>query len=214
MNLPSIIDAPLPAVYERAAKALAECSRIDECQDWANKAQAMASYARQANDETLMNMATRIKGRAIRRCGELLQRIEPARGARADLGPVASRGSVANGAGLSERQRKTALRVASIPAAKFESQIESASPPTVTTLAKQGTTAKPKPIVDLAGIDPQDYARATEAMGNLRRFADYCGAHDAAMIASAIQSHEVALVRVQVASVDAWLDAFVVNLKG
>ncbi len=37
-------------------------------------------------------------------------------------------------AGLSERQRKTALRVASVPADVFEYQVESDSPPTVTKL--------------------------------------------------------------------------------
>ena len=34
----------------------------------------MASYARQAQDDELRRMADRIQARAIRRCGELLQR--------------------------------------------------------------------------------------------------------------------------------------------
>ena len=42
-------------------------------------------------------------------------------------------------AGLSERQRKTALRVAAVPAAEFETAIEGANPPTVTALAERGT---------------------------------------------------------------------------
>ena len=35
--------APLPKAYESAKTALAECTRIDECREWANKAQALAS---------------------------------------------------------------------------------------------------------------------------------------------------------------------------
>jgi hypothetical protein len=37
IELPSIEAAPLPALYEHAQQALAECSRIDECFAWANK---------------------------------------------------------------------------------------------------------------------------------------------------------------------------------
>jgi hypothetical protein len=40
----------------------------------------MASYGRQADDETLMNYAKRIRARAIRRAGELYQQIESASG--------------------------------------------------------------------------------------------------------------------------------------
>lgn len=32
----------------------------------------------------------------------------------------------------------------------------------------------PQPLVDLKGIPPKHYARATEAQGNLRRFSEYC----------------------------------------
>ncbi len=66
--------------------------------------------------------------RASRRCGELLRAIEEARGkqVRRDDGTIQA-GAVPNGraraateAGLSERQRKTALRVANIPEDEFE----------------------------------------------------------------------------------------------
>jgi len=50
--------------------------------EWRNKAEAIASYAKQADDETLFNHATRIKARAIRRGGELLRAIEPTKGGR------------------------------------------------------------------------------------------------------------------------------------
>ncbi|MET0166430.1 MAG: hypothetical protein ABWY64_18945 [Tardiphaga sp.] len=62
-------------------------------------------------------MARQIKARAIDRCGDLLREIEPAGGERTDLDadgsvPRLTRESAASDAGLSERQRKTALRVA------------------------------------------------------------------------------------------------------
>lgn len=70
--LPATVGAKLPAVYERATQALAECTRIDECKDWADKAEALASYARQSKDDSLRKMADRIQARAIRRMGQLL----------------------------------------------------------------------------------------------------------------------------------------------
>jgi hypothetical protein len=209
-QLPDIASAKLPQTYEAAQRALAECSRIDECQQWADKAEALASYAKQADDDTLRKLADRIQARAIRRCGELLKQIMPARGARTDLGAAPTRGSAADAAGLSERQRKTALRVASIPEDEFERQVESDDPPTVTALAERGK--QPKALVDIGDIPPADYARATEALGTLKRFADFCSRHEPARIAKAYQSHEIARLRECIATVDAWMDIFVVNL--
>ncbi len=61
--------ARLPETYEAATKALGECQRIDECQDWSNKAEAIAAYARTAKDDRLYKMAVRIQARAVRRVG-------------------------------------------------------------------------------------------------------------------------------------------------
>jgi hypothetical protein len=85
-ELPNIADARLPATYESAKQALAECSRIDECQNWADKGAALASYARQARDDTLFSFATRIKARALDRCGELLRQIPASSGGAAVRG--------------------------------------------------------------------------------------------------------------------------------
>ena len=72
--------ASLPATYSAARTALEQCVRVDECKGWADKAAALKSYAKQAQDDEMHKMAARIQGRAIRRVGELLREIEPARG--------------------------------------------------------------------------------------------------------------------------------------
>lgn len=129
-NLPTPIEAAaasLPATYQAAKTALADCAKLDECQDWADKAAALASYAKQANDDELMKMATRIRDRAIRRAGELLKQIEPAKGGRPSETGIAadtgfSRKDAADEAGMSKRQAVTAIRVANVPAADFASK--------------------------------------------------------------------------------------------
>jgi len=95
MSMTSVLDllpsrilhmkAPLPAIYEKAKVSLADCVKIDECKDWADKAEALASYAKQANDTALRNMADRIQARAIQRCGVLLKQIEQANGANQNI---------------------------------------------------------------------------------------------------------------------------------
>jgi hypothetical protein len=165
-NLPSASSARLPEVYAHAKQALEACVKIDECQDWADKAEAMASYARQANDDAMHKMADRIQARAIRRCGVLLKEVEPAKNqydASAREGTRPSRSKAAEDAGLSEHQRKTALRVANVPEAEFERAVESDKPPTVTYLAEEGTAKKP--LVDLGDRNPEEFAEATRLIG-------------------------------------------------
>lgn len=165
VELPRVSDALLPQRYKAAKDALAECVKIDECADWANKAQALASYARQAKQDDLRKMADRIQARAIRRCGELLMEIEPAKN---QHGRVPTRASSASMAGLSDHQRKTALRVASLPQDEFDAAVESEDPSTVTELAERGT--RHKPILNIGERNPVDVKIATEAQGLLERF--------------------------------------------
>jgi hypothetical protein len=94
------------------------------------------------------------------RCGELLAAIMPAKGAatpkeerRAGSGPALSRAEAAREAGLSKRQKDTALRVAALPAETFEEKIESGKPATVTELAEPRARrvrsfGSPPPVVD------------------------------------------------------------------
>ena len=214
-------NARFPAVYERAKQALAECARIDECKDWANKAEALASYFQQSKNEQMMKDCRRIQARAIERCGELLRQIESGQGKvnqhtvlrdGADL-KQPTRESVATAAGLSERQRKAALRVVSVPKEQRDALIESDNPPTVTQLAERGKQSKPKPLHDLEGIDPTHFARATELKGSLSRLADFCGKQDPAAMAKAFKPQEIQAVRQYLTAIEPWLDRFVVNLE-
>lgn len=207
-----------PAVYERAKQALAECARVDECKDWANKAEALASYFQQSKNEQMMKDCRRIQARAIERCGELLREIEASKGGRPQKtqdGAVLSfptRESVAADAGLSERQRKTALRVVSVPKETRDALIESDDPPTVTRLAEMGKQKKPEPLIDLEGIPPANFARATELKGSLKRLAQFCEQQDPVAIAKAFKPSELPEIKRALSSIEAWLDRFAVTI--
>lgn len=192
--IPGVRNAKLPTVYVEARDALAKCESIDECKSWADKAAAIASYAKQAQDETLMKTATRIKARAIRRCGELLKQIErPEQGGRpkkngGDAAPV-SRAAAAKAAGLSRDQRRDALRVASIPKAKFEAAVESSKPPTVTELSEAGKREAANRAYRTAP-KPPGFRDATQLLGTLERFAEFCGRADPKLVVEALSKRE------------------------
>src|SRR5579862_3272989 len=119
-NLPAPSNPPQLVRYEAARQALTECSRVDECKDWSDRAAALAAYAKQAKDGTLHNLALRIQARAQRRMDELLKTIPSAQGARTDQlregdHPKLTRAQAATNAGLSEHQRKTVHRIGNIP---------------------------------------------------------------------------------------------------
>jgi DNA N-6-adenine-methyltransferase (Dam) len=140
--LPAIAaPSPLPASYRQARAALDRCVSLDECKAWADKSAALASYAAQAKDDALLATATRIRARAIRRCGELLQQFD-ARGAhrKSTPGHTFSQRQAAAAAGLSKHQEATAVRVANVPAAAFHAAVERAHPATIKELAGRVTS--------------------------------------------------------------------------
>ena len=215
-GLPNIARARLPAVYEDAKTALTECSRIDECQDWADKAEALASYAKQAQDDELRRMADRIQARAIRRCGELLQAIKAATGShlpnvKKDGAVPLGRIQAAEDAGLSERQRKTAVRIARVPEPEFEAAIEREEPTTVTALAERGT----QPRVDhLNGRDPADFREATALLGLLRHIERHSEEIDLAAAIRGLAPREIEAAVRALAAVEEWIGAVTRHLEG
>lgn len=211
MNLPaSVANANLPQNYERAKTALAECASIDECKEWADKAAALASYAKQADDKTLQKYAERVRARAANRTGELLKQIEPAptgpkpqlkAGDRLQLG----RAGAAREAGMSPHQAKQAVRIASVPREDFERQVEGDNPPTLSQLASQGVK-KREPIIDLEGRDPKEYNRALHYVGDFEQAArDLSGLrHDTVL--PTLDEKERARLRAAIQKIDAITD--------
>lgn len=207
IDYPSVADARLPATYEAAKTALATCEQIDECAEWANKMEALASYARQSENDELLKHCLRIKARAIRRAGELLNEIEPGQGARdgkreADTPLPFNRTEAASSAGLSPHQAKQAVRVANVPRQEFERQVESSEPPTVTKLAEQGKATRPAPIDILKGRDPEDFKTATAGLARTRDFAGFVLGADFPAIIRGSSAAELTELTMNVATIE------------
>ncbi|HEV7611419.1 MAG TPA: hypothetical protein VGO37_06060 [Steroidobacteraceae bacterium] len=204
-------DARLPATYEAARTAIAECERLDECKTWADQAAAMKAYAVMRDDRTLHNTALRIQLRAERRLGELLKQIPSATGAhlKSTGTDTLSRKQAATDAGLSKRQQVTALRVASVPAADFDSQVDSENPPTVTQLAMQGTRESSGSISPWAAIEDADIRAACET---LAAFARFCERTPLEGICKTLNENEAIAVMDLICIVSPWLEQLMTGL--
>lgn len=210
-------NARLPQTYENAKTALANCAQLDECQDWADKAAALASYAKQANDDEMMKMATRIRDRAIRRAGELLKQIEPNKGGRPsetgrDAPTSLTRKQAAEDAGMSKDQMVQAIRVANVPQPDFDAQVESVNPPTVTALAEQGKKPAPKPVIDLKGRDPAEFNRSMHFVGAFESYQRDVEKIDVDQILPGLTDSERDRVRKAIAAIDAFHDRIITRI--
>jgi hypothetical protein len=202
--------AKLPERYEEARRALADCQRLDEVKDWSDKFAALASYAKQAEDRSLLEHAQRIHLRAVNRMGELLKQVPPQQGRRTDIQlrtAAGTRSQVADAAGISKRQKDTALRVASVPRDEFEAAVEGDRPPSVSEMALRGTLSRPS-APDPIPASPRQVAEATDL---LRRLAVFCDTQDPVSIACGPEVDTDAVSN-YVVTIDRWLDRFVTNL--
>jgi hypothetical protein len=208
-----ILTAKLPPRYTAAKKALEECCEVDECLAWANKMHALASYARQAKDESLKNMAMRIQARAIRRCGELLSSAKAQGGRRTDRGVQGppTRLETARSAGFSRSQMRQAIQVSQVPKREFEKVVEATPPPTVTALAVRGVRAN-RQLYRVPKVTPRTGVRTT--LNLLRQFTTQISKVQPGQIAVFLNGHQAFIVQEQIEQIRAWLNQLEVAIGG
>ena len=140
----SVFNTDFSSAYLKHARHVLRNNIVPEGQQYPDRAFAVMAG-------TLRKMAERIQARAIRRYGELLKQIEPGINrydSRHDGTDIPrNRTEAATQAGISERQKVTALRIANIPDTEFDALIESDSPPTVTKLAEIGKQERKPPTI-------------------------------------------------------------------
>lgn len=220
-TIPSVEKAKLPTVYVEATKALEKCERVDECKDWADKAAAIASYARQMNDDEMLNFAMRIKDRATRQFGVLMAKMpanpegRPPKNSAGTRPVIETRATIQEHLGVSDHQVKQALNIAAIPKKEFDRLVDAPEPPTLTELAQRGREIKreeappaktPRPMTaHLAGRAAEDFAEATKGAGAVKEFAEEVADLDPVAVGRGLDSREKQRVLGDVESGIAWL---------
>lgn len=188
--------AKLPLNYEEAKKFIGAVVRVDECKDWSDRAVALASYARQMKDQTLIDQAQRIKLRATRRAGELLAEFD-ARGAHWEDNRVGgtpnsngddtrvggtpnfssngkskkkTKAEAAKEAGLSPDQTAEATRIAKVDQQEFDQAVEGTNVPSTEAMAERGRkTQKNRATPDPLQIALVDFGLACESIGTIAK---------------------------------------------
>lgn len=112
--------------YEQARTALAECHRIDDAKDIADKALALQAYARQARDPDMERWVAEIRLRARRRVGELsaaLEKVPVIQNLQGSNSGTLGKEAALEAAGLSRTEAHRCEQLAKVPEAAFETYI-------------------------------------------------------------------------------------------
>jgi hypothetical protein len=173
--LPAVSDAtPKPVDYAKAVAAIATCEHLDEVKHWADRAEALRSYARQTRrGDELEAIALRLRARAYRRAGALLSQVR-AQGARTAESRQHTRQHAGREAGFSVSQSTLAVQVAALAEAEFEALVEGARPPGVVKLGRLSVAARtgamPRPRKRYLGVPTtpgEALARARDLLAEL-----------------------------------------------
>jgi hypothetical protein len=152
--------------YDAMCKAIAECSRVDEAKAIRDKARALEVYAAQALNTEAESKAAKIRIRAERRAGQLLKEAKQAGQLR---GKMDGKSKVSGeptpkleDLGITREQAADWQKLAAIPNAEFEAQLERPGRPSTQGIIGAVHPVKPTPFV----IN----AQALRAWGWLREF--------------------------------------------
>jgi hypothetical protein len=206
--------ADLPTTYEAAKKALSACSRLDECKEWSNRMAAIASYARQAKDKSLEEMAIRIRHRAMRRIGEMLSELPS--GSRGNRNIPNDRKKAADSIGLTQPDAHRLVRIARVPKHVFDNKVDESPPPSFKQL-DPGWSAQLATKVNGDKSSINLYAEVQKALSPLVEII-LNKKIDPAMRASEILSLELPPeylngLKASVIMIGEWLDEFELRLK-
>lgn len=114
------------AKYDAARYALSIAVEVDEVKDIRDKAEAMAAYARQAQDKELLQWATEIKVRAERRAGEMLAEMPKNLGAATRSHDVTAPPKTLADIGITKNESSRWQKLAAVSDEKFEQAVTAA----------------------------------------------------------------------------------------
>ena len=114
------------SIYDNAKHWIAQYESVDELKDYLDRAAAVQEYARRANDFDLEIKAAKARVRSERRCGELLQKMEKAKGGEQyhrTPATVAEVRKTIPALGLTHKQSSKYQQLAKVPEAEFEAAL-------------------------------------------------------------------------------------------
>lgn len=147
--------------YDSARFALQQAVEIDEVKDIRDKAQAMAAYARQANDTQLVEWATEIKVRAERKAGQMLSDMpkNPGQLKNSSRSHDATTTKTLTELGINKTQSSRWQKLAAVSDDQFEEAIvaakEVAGEVTTAAMLRIEKANRPVPVEPIRSISPK-----------------------------------------------------------
>lgn len=196
--------AQIPVVYLDAVRALAACRSIDEGKYWANKADALAAWAKIFQNKTAAVEAKRLKLFAYRRmgllAGELQETINSALQSRSGRKPGARRQLAKSG--LTHNEANAAVTVARMTEAEFAAEIERNSPRAASTFKRLGM------FLGRTGVPVKHSDSYFLIRAKLSVLLAFMRSVEPTAFGASFGSEDVAAIRPAIVELQEWLDAF------
>ena len=193
----------LPLKYDVAVRALASCRNIDEAKYYADKAEALAAWAKIYRNDQAKIEAKRLKLHAYRRMGILAQELsgelEYIRPAGRNKGRKPGAVTILKNAGLALHQANVASAVSKLSEKKFKAAVNAPSPPSAHsfTIRLKGASDAWKVVVG--------YVQGPGPLPTLRCF---CRKHKPKLLARGLSVDEGRKAGGMAREVIEWLDTF------
>ena len=198
-----IRDAIVPVKYDIAVRALVACQNIHEAKLYADKADALAAWAKIYQDDQVRIEARRLKLHAYRRMGTLARELQPGSGLINSGGSMPGLLAKLKEFGLSRHNACAASAISKISDKEFRKAIESVTPLTPSAFLRRypGSSDAWKTIVG---------QRTSEGLQN---FCAFCRKHEPKLLARSLTLSEAKKAKLMATDATEWLDTFDQYLK-
>lgn len=131
--------------YDSMCRAIAEAYEVDEVKDIRDKSLALEAYFKQAKNTDAERKACEIRLRAERKAGELLKRMDKAKGNRHKTARE-SGATTLKDMGITRDQSAKWQQLADIPEADFEAALADPKKPSTSSIVNAAEKAKKPPM--------------------------------------------------------------------
>jgi hypothetical protein len=182
----------LPVQYDAAVKALQECLQIDDAKLWADKADALAAWAKVYRDDVIGRQARQLKLHAYRKMGELAGELRPG-GFGGRRGSLPGPRSLLLEQGLPRHAALAARTLVKLDEKTFNTLLERKCPPSPLRVRKEllGATRWTSPI----------FSAARDGLVQLRKYAP-------AVLAAELQGEVAVRARTTAREIINWFTEF------
>lgn len=223
-NMPTYVrekisDAIIPVVFAEAVRAIAACRSIDEGKYWADKADALAAWAKIYKNDDAAAESRRLKAHAFRRMSKIAEdlasqvqvSLRAKGGGKLPHGGQRGPAQTLRAAGFSTSEVMRIRRVGNIPDERFSKLMAQKTPPGIQRMSQEGR-GHGKKGAPISSQSITMFAGSWSGAANAVQFRHFCRKYSALELARGVRPDEAKAARVIVSELRDWLDEFDASL--